>query len=64
MAEEDEGQGADKPDQTTVDKGAAQGRERTPAAGQAVSEADWLRNLSLSPAQFLRGKFAIEDAKP
>lgn len=28
----------------------------------AASEDLWLRNLTLSPARFLRGKFAAEDA--
>jgi Ca-activated chloride channel family protein len=43
------------------DKGA--GKMIRTQAPQATSDEVWLRNLSLSPAGFLKQKFAIEDAR-
>lgn len=62
MQQEDTQQGAEPPDQTIADAAAAKGKPIAAAGAGAPSEADWLRNLSVSPAQFLRDKFAIEAA--
>lgn len=62
MTQEDQGDQAEPPDQSRQDRGAKDARMKTAAAPKAVSEDVWLRNLTLSPAQFLRGKFAVEDS--
>ncbi|AHC48130.1 VWA domain-containing protein [Achromobacter xylosoxidans] len=62
MTQEDQGDQAEPPDQSRQDRAAKDARMKTAAAPKAVSEDVWLRNLTLSPAQFLRGKFAVEDS--
>ncbi|OZI52021.1 VWA domain-containing protein [Bordetella genomosp. 5] len=64
MQQEDTGQGAETPDQTVADPSASQGQAKAVVPGQAMSDEAWLRNLTLSPAQFLRTRFAAEDARP
>ncbi|MBV7482419.1 VWA domain-containing protein [Bordetella sp. BOR01] len=62
MSQEQQGQPAEPPDRTIADKTAQAGKIAQVPVAQATSEDMWLRNLSLSPARFLRGKFAAEDA--
>ncbi len=53
---------SEKPDETRMDSNKA-GKTKQVAVPQAASDEVWLRNLSLSPAGFLKQKFAIEDAR-
>lgn len=62
MSQEQQGGQAEPPDQTIADKTAKDGKMVAAPAAQAASEDVWLRNLTLSPARFLRGRFAVEDA--
>ncbi|MOA54206.1 hypothetical protein D3C78_1777810 [compost metagenome] len=62
MSQEQQGEKAEPPDQTIADKTAKAGKMVAVPAAQAASEDVWLRNLTLSPARFLRGRFAVEDA--
>lgn len=62
MSEKQQGDQAEPPDQTIADKTAQAGQLATVQVQQAASEDIWLRTLSLSPARFLRGKFAVQDA--
>lgn len=62
MSQEQQGQPAEPPDRSIADKSAAAGKLVQVPVAQAGSEEMWLRNLTLSPARFLRGKFAAEDA--
>ena len=62
MTQEDQGDQAEPPDQSRQDRAARDAKMKTAAAPKTVSEDVWLRNLTLSPAQFLRGKFAVEDS--
>ncbi|MDQ1760346.1 VWA domain-containing protein [Achromobacter aegrifaciens] len=54
---------SEKPDETRVDSDKGAGKMIRTQAPQAASDEVWLRNLSLSPAGFLKQKFAIEDAR-
>lgn len=54
---------SDKPDETRMDNDKAAGKMVRTTVTQAASDEVWLRNLSLSPAGFLKQKFAIEDAR-
>jgi Ca-activated chloride channel family protein len=54
---------SEKPDETRVDSDKGAGKMIRTQAPQATSDEVWLRNLSLSPAGFLKQKFAIEDAR-
>ncbi|MGH8819269.1 MAG: tetratricopeptide repeat protein, partial [Achromobacter pestifer] len=62
MSQEQQGDQAEPPDQTIVDKTAQTGKMVAAPVAQAASEDVWLRNLTLSPTRFLRGRFAVEDA--
>lgn len=63
MSQEQQGEPADSPDQTINDKTAKAGKMIQVPVAKASSEDAWLRNLTVSPARFLRSKFAIEDAR-
>ncbi|WMD22047.1 VWA domain-containing protein [Achromobacter seleniivolatilans] len=60
---EQTGQNSDKPDEVAYDNKKGAGKMGDVAVAKASSADVWLRNLSLSPAGFLKQKFAIEDAK-
>lgn len=62
MSQEQQGDQSEPPDRTVADKTAQAGQLAQVQVQQAASEDIWLRNLSLSPARFLRGKFAVQDA--
>lgn len=62
MSQEQQGEQAEPPDQTIADRSAKAGQLATVQVQQAASAEVWLRNLTLSPARFLRGKFAAQDA--
>ncbi|WP_233236852.1 VWA domain-containing protein [Bordetella sp. LUAb4] len=62
MTQEDQGAQSEPADKTVEDKAADAGKMMATQAKQAPSEEMWLRNLALSPARFLRGKFAAQDA--
>ncbi len=62
MTQEAQGDQGEPPDKMVQDKTAKAGQMMSTSARQASSEEMWLRNLSLSPARFLRGKFAAQDA--
>ena len=62
MTQEAQGDQAERPDQTIADKSAKQGQKAAAPVAQAASEEQWLSNLTLSPARFLRGRFSVEDA--
>ncbi|MCD0506048.1 vWA domain-containing protein [Bordetella petrii] len=62
MSQEQQGQPVEPPDRSIQDKSAQAGKMTRVQGGQALSEDAWLRNLTVSPARFLRGKFAAEDA--
>ncbi|CAB3708876.1 hypothetical protein LMG3458_03096 [Achromobacter deleyi] len=62
MTQEAQGDVAERPDQTIADQSARQGQKTAAPVAQAASEEQWLNNLTLSPARFLRGRFAVEDA--
>lgn len=54
---------SEKPDETRVDSNKNPGKMVQAEVPQAASDEVWLRNLSMSPAGFLKQKFAIEDAR-
>lgn len=62
MAQTQQDQPAEPPDRTIADRSAQAGKMSQAPVAQAGSEEAWLRNLTLSPARFLRSKFAVEDA--
>ncbi|MDM9558288.1 VWA domain-containing protein [Bordetella petrii] len=62
MSQEQQAEAAQPPDRAIEDKTAQAGKMTRVPVAQAASEDMWLRNLTLSPARFLRGKFAAEDA--
>ncbi|KAG1526863.1 hypothetical protein G6F50_018354 [Rhizopus delemar] len=62
MSKEQQGDQAEPPDQTIADKTAKGGKMVAAPTAQAAAEEVWLRNLTLSPTRFLRGRFAVEDA--
>jgi len=62
MTQEDEGAQSEPADKTIEDKTAQAGKMVATQARQAASEEMWLRNLTLSPTRFLRGKFVAQDA--
>jgi Ca-activated chloride channel family protein len=56
-----------KPDDIKMDKAAGKGQSKPVQTEQAASDAQWLQNLTTSPAKFLRQKFSLQDqagAKP
>ena len=53
----------EKPDDVAYDNKKGAGKMTAAPVAQASSDALWLRNLSLSPAGFLKQKFAIEAAR-
>jgi Ca-activated chloride channel family protein len=56
-----------RPDQVKQDKEGAKGKGKMQVTGKRPSQlpADvWMRNLSVSPADFLRTKFSIEEGQP
>lgn len=56
-----------RPDQVKQDKEGAKGKDKMQVMGNRPTQlpADvWMRNLSVSPADFLRTKFSIEDGQP
>lgn len=56
-----------RPDEIKQDKEGAKGKGKTKVMGKRAVPlpADvWMRNLSVSPADFLRTKFSIEDCQP
>lgn len=61
MSQEQQGEPAEPPDQTIMDKSAAAGKQVQVPVAKAASEDVWLRNLTISPARFLQGKFAAQD---
>lgn len=52
-----------KADALKYDKQAGQGKAHELAQGTTPSDAQWLENLSTSPAAFLQQKFRLEDAQ-
>lgn len=62
MTQEDQGAQSEPADKIIEDKSAEAGKMVATQARQATSEEMWLHNLTLSPARFLRGKFAAQDA--
>nr|WP_314532677.1 VWA domain-containing protein [uncultured Pseudomonas sp.] len=56
-----------KPDEIKMDKAPGKGQSKSVVTEQAASDAQWLENLSTSPAKFLKQKFSMQDqagAKP
>lgn len=62
MSQEQQGKQAEPPDRAIEDKTAQAGKMVKVPVARAASEDVWLRDLTISPARFLRGKFAAEDA--
>src|SRR5690606_7346070 len=60
MSQEQQSEVAQPPDRAIEDKTAQAGTMTRVSVAHAASEDMWLRNLTLSPARFLRGKFAAE----
>ncbi|MNE98736.1 hypothetical protein D3C80_1973000 [compost metagenome] len=52
----------DEPDKIEFDKQKGKGKDVVMDKQKATSEDVWLQNLSTSPAQFLKRKFALQDA--
>jgi len=50
-----------KPDEIKMDKAPGKGRSKSVQTQQAASDAQWLQNLSTSPAKFLKQKFSLQD---
>ena len=50
-----------KPDEVKYDKPAGKGQSKAVQTPQAASDAQWLQNLTTSPAKFLQQKFRIQD---
>ena len=50
-----------KPDEVKFDKAPGKGQSKTVQTEQANNDALWLQNLTTSPANFLRRKFALQD---
>ncbi|MFJ2689292.1 VWA domain-containing protein [Pseudomonas sp. NPDC087336] len=56
-----------KPDEIKMDKAPGKGQSKALQTEQAASDAQWLQNLTTSPAKFLKHKFSLQDqvgAKP
>ena len=56
-----------KPDEIKMDKAPGKGQSKAVETEQAASDAQWLENLTTSPAKFLKQKFSLQDqagAKP
>ncbi|MGO4309832.1 VWA domain-containing protein [Pseudomonas sp. KB_15] len=56
-----------KPDEIKMDKAPGKGQSKPVQTQQAASDEQWLRNLTTSPAKFLKQKFSLQDqagAKP
>jgi len=49
------------PDEIKMDKAPGKGRSKSVQTQQAASDAQWLQNLSTSPAKFLKQKFSLQD---
>lgn len=50
-----------KPDEIKIDKAPGKGQSKPVPTEQAASDEVWLRNLSTSPAKFLKQKFSLQD---
>ena len=50
-----------KPDEIKMDKAPGKGQSKAVQTEQATSDAQWLENLSTSPAKFLKQKFSLQD---
>ncbi|MGW8466426.1 VWA domain-containing protein [Pseudomonas sp. CLCA07] len=50
-----------KPDEIKMDKAPGKGQSKPVQTEQAASDAQWLENLSTSPAKFLKQKFSLQD---
>jgi len=62
-AEQEDDNNDQKPDDVAQDNKKGAGKMTQVEVAKASSDDVWLRNLSLSPAGFLKQKFAIEDAR-
>ena len=62
-AEQEDDNNDQKPDDVARDNKKGAGKMTQVEVAKASSDDVWLRNLSLSPAGFLKQKFAIEDAR-
>ncbi|WP_454668983.1 vWA domain-containing protein [Achromobacter kerstersii] len=62
-AEQEDDNNDQKPDDVARDNKKGAGKMTQVEVAKASSDDIWLRNLSLSPAGFLKQKFAIEDAR-
>ncbi|MGO4401139.1 vWA domain-containing protein [Achromobacter sp. PAB15] len=62
-AEQEDDNNNEKPDDVARDNKKGAGKMTQVEVAKASSDDVWLRNLSLSPAGFLKQKFAIEDAR-
>ena len=50
-----------KPDEIKMDKAPGKGQSKAVETEQAASDAQWLENLTTSPAKFLKQKFSLQD---
>jgi Ca-activated chloride channel family protein len=50
-----------KPDEIKMDKAPGKGQSKPMQTEQAASDAQWLQNLTTSPAKFLKQKFSLQD---
>jgi Ca-activated chloride channel family protein len=50
-----------KPDEIKMDKAPGKGESKKVETQQAASDAQWLQNLTTSPAKFLKQKFSLQD---
>ena len=50
-----------KPDEIKMDKAPGKGQNKAVETEQAASDAQWLENLTTSPAKFLKQKFSLQD---
>jgi Ca-activated chloride channel family protein len=50
-----------KPDEIKMDKAPGKGQSKAVETQQAASDAQWLENLTTSPAKFLKQKFSLQD---
>jgi Ca-activated chloride channel family protein len=50
-----------KPDEIKMDKAPGKGQSKQVQTEQAASDAQWLQNLTTSPAKFLKQKFSLQD---
>jgi Ca-activated chloride channel family protein len=50
-----------KPDEIKMDKAPGKGQSKPMQTEHAASDAQWLQNLTTSPAKFLKQKFSLQD---